>query len=265
MVSPFVASKESHYMRKISFAVSVVALAALVGCNQETVKTSATAPGGGTKALNMTAPKGIEVTIGADAKEFEIEVERGGFDDAVKIEFSGLPAGVEVVEKEHMIAKGVAENKFHLRATESAKPVKGQSFKITASSSGMSVSKDVALTVNAKDGTAPAAGTPDTKQPNAEVEKRKEELRTTIKARLDATDQSIKALEEHQKKAAGEAKQQIDNDLADLRKRRADLQNKLDNVDNTKPDAWDDFQSSVKKAADELGNAVKRATDRIKN
>lgn len=248
-------------MKKLMSAFGILALATVVGCNTETVKT--TSPSGTT--LNLTAPKELDVRIGADPTKFTVNVDRGGFDDVVSIDISNLPAGVELVEKSTSIAKGVKEGVFHLRATDAAKVAEAQSFKITAKGGGATVAKDVRLDVEAKktDGT-PAVKTGDPATPSPEAQARKEKLRTETKAKLDATGAAIKSLEDAQKSAQGDAKKAIDEDLNDLRKRHADLQLTLDKIDTTKPGAWDEFAAGVSKAADEMNAAVKRAMDRIK-
>jgi len=247
-------------MKKTMLALSAVALAAVMGCNSETVKTTAL----GGKTLNLTAPKEVDVRVSDDPTKFSVSIERGGFEDDVSIEISGLPSGIELVEKSTTIAKGIKEASYHLRAGEGAKVAESQTFKVTAKGGGATVSKDVRLDVAAKKGdTKPAVGG-DPAKPSPEVQARKEKLRNETKAKLDANAAAIKSLEDAQKTAQADAKPEIDKDLADLRKRHADLQLQMDKIDTTKSDAWDEFSAGVGKAADDMNAAMKRAMDRIK-
>ncbi|MFT3879644.1 MAG: hypothetical protein QM703_08290 [Gemmatales bacterium] len=71
------------------------------------------------KELKLTAAKDQTIARGATDK-VDIKISRTNFDDAVTIAISGLPTGVEVVEKEMTIPSGASSLTLTLKAAADA-------------------------------------------------------------------------------------------------------------------------------------------------
>jgi len=108
-------------MKKLILLISVAVLT--IGCNKSTT-TSDTKISSNTgdrvrKELKLTSAKDQTITRGATDK-VDVKITRTNFDDPVNIELSGLPKGVEVVEKEMTIPSAATTLTFTLRAAADA-------------------------------------------------------------------------------------------------------------------------------------------------
>jgi len=108
-------------MKKLILLMSVLALC--VGCNKSTTtegtKLSTRTGEPVRKELTMTAAKEQTIARGATDK-VDVKIARTNFDDAVTIALSGLPAGVEVVEKQTTIPNGATTLTLTLKAAADA-------------------------------------------------------------------------------------------------------------------------------------------------
>ena len=80
--------------------------------------------------------------------QVDVAIDRSGFSDPVAIDFTGLPAGVRVVEADRKIPSGTHSASFTLQADSNAALVSNQMVTVTAHTpAGGSVSKDFRITV----------------------------------------------------------------------------------------------------------------------
>lgn len=114
------------------------ALILFTGCNNSTTVSTKTTNAAGervVKKLTLTTPKEVTLTKGVNEK-VSLTISRSNFEEAVSLEVTGLPAGVEVVEKEMTIPASSTTLALTLKATDAA--VAGDSqVNVTASSSGV--------------------------------------------------------------------------------------------------------------------------------
>ena len=116
----------------------LVATTLVAGCNNTTTTTAPAVTTRGepvTKSLKLTAAKDQTIARGATDK-VSIGVTRENFDEPITITLSGLPAGVEIVEKESTIRTGSSNLMLTLKASSDA-ALGEHSVTITADASGM--------------------------------------------------------------------------------------------------------------------------------
>lgn len=110
-----------EFVMKHAFLVLVGAVL-IVGCNNTTTSTAPKVTTRGdtvTKKLSLTAAKDQTIARGATDK-VTITVTRDNFDEPVTVSLSGLPTGVEVVEKESTIRSGSNTMTLTLKAAADA-------------------------------------------------------------------------------------------------------------------------------------------------
>jgi hypothetical protein len=250
--------------RRVISVLSAVAVVGLFGCNQQmnqSQKAGVTAPGN--KAFALTYPKDVVIRPG-ESKTLQVHIERNGIDDAIAVDISQLPTGVTALDSPAKIPQGSNNASITLKASENAKPEAGASFKLTAHAGSVQAGPyEVRIDIEEK-GATTARSTTESKPATDDHEALKKELKTSIKAKLDASDAAIKTLEENAKTAKGDAKKDIDNEIASLKSKRDSLQRHYDEVEATGPTTWDKFKNDATKAADDLMDATKRAIDRFK-
>lgn len=91
---------------------------------------------------------------------------------------------------------------------------------------------------------------------------RRDEFVANLKKQLDEWNAKIDALEVRARQQAGEAEVQADRGLAELRKRREELQRKLREIREASGEAWSDLIEGAEHARDAVGAAFKRARSR---
>jgi len=129
------------------FVALVVVLSSVAIINSGCEKAKTTNPSG-TKAITLTKPSNESITQGGTQK-VNVSISRKGFNDAVKIEFSGLPTGVTVEDKDLTIAKDVDKSSVNLKAADDAK-VGEATVTVKVSGGGLDASEPFKLTVKAK-------------------------------------------------------------------------------------------------------------------
>jgi uncharacterized membrane protein len=125
-------------MKKLILLMSVLSLA--VGCNNTTTssvgtKTSTRTGEPVVKKLTLTAAKDQTINRGATEK-VGISISRSNFDDPVMISVSDLPKGIEVVEKDLLMATGSTSITITLKAAADAAPGE-HNVTLSASAPGM--------------------------------------------------------------------------------------------------------------------------------
>jgi len=126
--------------------VAAAALLALLGANSGCAKESAASGAVGTR-LALTQPGNQHMAQG-ESNRIAITIERTGFADPVKVNFSNLPAGVSVADD--TIPAGESKKDFVLLASPTAAVVEKQIVTVTAAGRGIKTPQTFELTVKAK-------------------------------------------------------------------------------------------------------------------
>lgn len=85
----------------------------------------------------------------------------------------------------------------------------------------------------------------------------------TVQSKVQEIDQRMQSLTDEIDKAGAEATQQYEREMADLRRRRQDLNERFISLKNAGDDAWEDMKAGLESAVDEMGRALQRATGRF--
>jgi len=236
-------------MKKVLAPLVLVALA-VTGCNQTTTK-STTKDG---KTLKVTATKSVTIEQGGTAK-VKVSIERKGFEDEVTVKFDKLPEGVTVEETDGKLAKGVKDREFTLKATSAAKAGKATA-KISASGGGVDGDQDD-LAIEVKEGKAKTDAA-------ADLKKKRDELNTTVQAKMKDIDVSLKELHAEAKAADAKAKVDIEKQITALEEQRKKLDVQVGEIQTTTADAWEAFSARLTTAADELQKGASEAAKKFK-
>jgi outer membrane murein-binding lipoprotein Lpp len=95
------------------------------------------------------------------------------------------------------------------------------------------------------------------------VEKKNEAM-TYGRQLVRDTDRQIRSLERRAAKASGEAKDQLDSDIRELKTKRAAASNKLDEMGKATGAAWDEAKDGFADAYKDLQDAYERARKKLK-
>ena len=85
-----------------------------------------------------------------------------------------------------------------------------------------------------------------------------------LNAKMDEWNAEIHKLEAKADQAEAEAKIEYEKQLEDLRAKRKDLEDKIENLQQAGEIAWEDLKAGIESAWDSLGNAVNSAVSRFK-
>ncbi len=113
------------------------------GCQKQKTTTPS-----GDKSLTLTKPGNQSVTQGSN-DNVKVSISRKGFNDAVTVDFKGLPEGVSVEEKDKTIPKEHNDANFTLKASDTAK-VGDHPVVVHASGGGLDAEEKFTLTVKEK-------------------------------------------------------------------------------------------------------------------
>ncbi|SIO47504.1 hypothetical protein SAMN05444722_2420 [Rhodovulum sp. ES.010] len=91
----------------------------------------------------------------------------------------------------------------------------------------------------------------------------KDAYRQKIQARLDQWRAEIDKLQAKAVEAGADARVEYDKQIEKLRARQAEAQDRLDELDSSRGEAWKDLKSGIEKAWNELESAVKSAANRF--
>jgi hypothetical protein len=127
----------------ITGLLAVALVGGASGCNKGEKKT---VEGEGGKKLTVRAPGNTSIQPG-DTTSITVNVTREKFNDAVDLNFSGLPTGVKIKEIETVISKDVSFAKFTLQAAADSPPVEDQVVTVAAASGEMNENVNFKLTV----------------------------------------------------------------------------------------------------------------------
>ncbi len=93
----------------------------------------------------------------------------------------------------------------------------------------------------------------------------KDQYERKLQPVLDDIDQRIDELSERAAEATPEARAQIEKDLAQVRRQREILQDKLSKIEASTPEAWNDIRSAVHNAIDDVQQGIDHARAHINN
>ncbi len=85
----------------------------------------------------------------------------------------------------------------------------------------------------------------------------------TIQSNLQAIDERMKSLAAEIDKAGADASQQVEDEMADLRRRRQELNSRFQSLKSAGDDAWTDMKSGLDSALDVMDRTLKRASSRF--
>jgi hypothetical protein len=217
-----------------------MALLCLVGCKREQpTATGGTNTSTSGKILTLSPVENTRVVIG-DTVKFDVKIKRVGFDDPVVIDFTGLPEGVAIVEKDRTIAKDADKITLTLKAETTAKPTKGAIVVFTAKAGAVeAAAREFKLDVD-----------------ESNVQKIADLLQ---EMGLHKVDLAIEALKKKALAAQGDEKAALDKELAKVEQARQSLQKLLDSAKSKTPEQWFLHTSTILSSFIELKNAVKQA------
>ena len=121
---------------KRAWVLTVIVLGSsvvLAGCENHHETTSSPSK---QRKLTLNKPDNLTIKQGATAP-LKIAISRTGFNDPVLVHFEGLPAGVEVVEKDMEIAKDKTSTTFNFTARDDAQVVSNLPVIVTATGGGL--------------------------------------------------------------------------------------------------------------------------------
>jgi len=242
-------------MKKV-FVPLTLAVVMAVGCNTQ----QGNVKGKDGKELTLKVPEKVAVDREGTA-EVTVHVERKNFDEPVKIEFKDLPTGVEVVEKDHTLDKGVKERKFTLKATDKSKVSSGNAVQVVASGGGMDMTQKVVLDIREAGTQHEVGSSPAAKE--AQLKKNRDELNATVKKKMDEIDNSMKDLRAKAKEATGQVKEDINKDLQRLDQQRQELGKQYLQIQETSAERWNDFSTRLNAATGELSEGIRKAMKRF--
>ncbi|MFG0317669.1 MAG: hypothetical protein ACF8XB_10370 [Planctomycetota bacterium JB042] len=127
-------------MKSIGILASVLLLLSTASCNREEV---ASASGKSSLALMMKSDQRIAP---GETDDVLVTITRDGFEGAVDIGFSGLPAGVRAITT-GPIPRGDAAKTYELRADATAPAAEAVEVTVTAKGGGLTVRESFELTV----------------------------------------------------------------------------------------------------------------------
>lgn len=134
---------------KRTWALTVIVLGSsvvLAGCENHHETTSSPSE---QRKLTLSKPDNLTIKQGATAS-LKIAISRTGFNDPVLVNFEGLPAGVELVEKDMEIAKDKTSTTFNFRANDTAQLVSNLPVIVTAIGGGLEARETFNLTIKSK-------------------------------------------------------------------------------------------------------------------
>jgi len=240
---------------KKALAPLVLAALLVTGCNTQTSHNK----GKDGKELVASTPQKVAIDRNATT-DLKVTVDRSkGFEDPVTVKITGLPEGV-VVEEEGNLDKGVKERVFKLKATSEA-PLTSGKLKVVVAGGGAEKTHEVAYEVRER---SDSASSPAGKQAAEDFQKKRDELNTTLQARMKDIDKSMGDLREQAKTADAQAKVEINSRLSVLEKQRQKLGEDMKTLPTTTAEAWQDFSTRVSSAANDLHKGVNEAVQKFK-
>ena len=136
-----------------------------------------------------------------------------------------------------------------------------------AASSASAAVKDSAAslvaTAKEKGASAMAAAQSKTAEISAEVAKKKDELVKSVQAQLGTIDGQLATLQGKADRAQGASRQEISDQLTQLRAKRDDLRQRMSRLGSSSGAAWDDVAAGVRSAAKDLEDAIAKAMKRF--
>lgn len=84
-----------------------------------------------------------------------------------------------------------------------------------------------------------------------------------LKEQLDKWNTELDKLEAKADRTRTEGKLEYEKQMADLKERRKDLEDKIDEIQQAGEGAWEDLKAGVEIAWDALGDAIKSATSKF--
>lgn len=93
---------------------------------------------------------------------------------------------------------------------------------------------------------------------------KKKAYQEKLKSQLDEWDAKIDLLKAKASKAEAEAKIEYNETIEDLKKKRAEANDRLQKLRDAGDDAWEDMKEGIEAAWSSLGAAIKSATSHFK-
>jgi len=94
--------------------------------------------------------------------------------------------------------------------------------------------------------------------------KSKEEFLKTLHAKIDQWDAEIEKLSAKAAMVEAESKEEYYKQIADLKTKRSQIKEKLDEVQHSGEEAWEDVKAGLDLAFESMSEALKSASSRFK-
>lgn len=96
-------------------------------------------------------------------------------------------------------------------------------------------------------------------------EETREDYTARVERELSKTDERIQDLEEDASTASGDAKDEIEEEIAGLKDERGDISGKLDDLRASQGDEWKDLKEELDEGLSKLDSRLDKALDDLKN
>lgn len=241
-------------MKMLRTAVSIGAIATLIGCNQGTSGgPGATNPPSETSIVGQ-ADDTFSISVPStdlnqgESKALAVSITRGDdFSEDVSLMLNDLPAGVTVEPARPLIGRGETEANFLLKASGDAalgdftikvvgRPTKGADA-VTEASISVASQQEPAEVEQAADDAATAM---------------REEYTDAMQAQLDQYEERRDTLKAQADEAEGQAKSDLDSQFAMAQTKIETAERKLDELESAPAERWDSAKAEVAAAFEDL-------------